>query len=719
MVSNTKLFSVGTFDFHLHHLLVIGILAISFSISALIRSQAADYGFELNEFDPFFNYRATQFIVENGLGEYHNWHDDMSWYPSGRDVSATSQVMLHVTAALLYQIFGFGYSLYDFTIIFPVIFGSLTAIVVFALVRVMAGTTAGLFASLFFALSVPVIVRGSIGWFKSEPLGLFYALLALYLFLSGLKSSNHKVALAKLVAGGVLLTFGFSAWGGNQFFVMPIGVFIVSLPFLRKDHKFLIWAVPLFVVTTFATLLAFERPGMSFMTGIGGFMLIGPTIFLVILTIIRKFSKNDKTWIRNGLAFLGASIMAGFAIISSNLLNLPSFRYLNAINPFLTTQDPLTDSVAEHAIPTITLFFSQMSVLLLFAGLGAWLIFRKLAENQKGKLPVNIRNEMTVFALIIGLFGVYISSAFARLELFASISVIIFSSIGLSVITSEILRKDFTKGKKIVKAPRAVSKISYATVIIALLLVPTIFPVNANIITMVKAPPTILNGGSNFNMATDDWPAAMEWIKNNTPQDAVIASWWDYGYWITTLGERTSLADNATLSTKRIEKLGKMLLSDDNEGWEILQELDADYVLVYLAGQRLTGAEDVPFYILGGGGDESKKIWFMRISGENPSKYIHSDGFSGTDYFWGNTLLGKMFPFTVVSYFNTRTNLESSVYQPGFTAIYVKDIKYPADGNGPLRLAYASSSLDRTNAGPISGVLIYEVNHDYDPSKDV
>ncbi len=104
----------------------------------MIRSQPADYGFELNEFDPFFNYRATQFIVENGIIEYFNWHDDMSWYPEGRDVSSNSQVILHITAASLYPIFGGNSSLYDFTIIFPVVFGSLTAIILFAFVRVIA-----------------------------------------------------------------------------------------------------------------------------------------------------------------------------------------------------------------------------------------------------------------------------------------------------------------------------------------------------------------------------------------------------------------------------------------------------------------------------------------------------------------------------------------------------------------------------------------------------
>ena len=148
MQSNTKLISLGNFDFKLNHLLIIGILILSFSISFLLRSQPIQYGFELNEFDPFFNYRATQYIVDNGIGAYLEWNDSLSWYPNGRDVSGTSQVFLHMSAALTYSIFGGGSNLYDFTILFPAVFGSFTAIVIFALVRVIGGTTAGLFFSI-------------------------------------------------------------------------------------------------------------------------------------------------------------------------------------------------------------------------------------------------------------------------------------------------------------------------------------------------------------------------------------------------------------------------------------------------------------------------------------------------------------------------------------------------------------------------------------------
>ena len=276
MVTQVKLFGIGNFDFRLNHLLVIGVLALSFSVSFLIRYQNADYGFELNEFDPFFNFRATEYIIDNGLLEYFQWHDDMSWYPEGRNISASSQVMLHTTAAISYQIFGGNSSLYDFTILFPVVIGSLTAIVIFALVRVLGGTTSGLFAALFFSVSLPVILRGTLGWFKSEPLGLFYGLLGLYFFLSGIKSENKKIAILKIISGGIMMSFGLASWGGIQFFIIPIGLFILVLPFVRKDHGFLIWCVPLFTITFLLVTSMFERPGPNFVFGLGGFSLIIP-----------------------------------------------------------------------------------------------------------------------------------------------------------------------------------------------------------------------------------------------------------------------------------------------------------------------------------------------------------------------------------------------------------------------------------------------------------
>jgi len=490
---------------------------------------------------------------------------------------------------------------------------------------------------------------------------------------------------------------------------------ILTLPILRKDITFLLWTIPTFVVSLILTILVFERPGIGFITGIGGLLIIGPTIYLIASVFIQKISKEENK-LRNGLAFLGATIIAGISIISLNSLSqflpLPSFRYLNAINPFLTTTDPLVDSVAEHATTTTAQSFFFLSVLMIFAGIGIWLIFSNKEKLQNYFLKIS--KDMIAFALIIGFFGVYISSSFIRLELFASISVIILSSIGLAILTSEILKPSI-KTKNSIKSTPLLGKISFVVVVVILLLIPTTIPVQGNWIDGVKAPPTILNGGTNYRVSYSDWPDAMEWLKNNTPEDAVVASWWDYGYWITTLGERKTLADNATLSTIRIQEIARMLLSNPDEAWLRLNEMGADYVLIFIAANKIQ-QDPLQVYLLTGGADESKKQWFMRIADDEPiSKYLESDGFSGTDFFWKNTMLGKTIPYSPLAYVNLATNQQSETYQPGFTAIYAKDIKYPANSNGPFRLAYSSSSFDREKIGPITAVLIYEVNKNYTP----
>jgi len=684
---------------HRLRLLVIGILVISFSISFVARMQPADYGFELNEFDPFFNFRATKFIVDNGYVEYFAWHDDKSWYPDGRNVSATSQVMLHITTAALYQSFGMGQSLYDFTILFPVIIGSLTTIVIFALVRVLGGTTAGLLASLFFAVSMPVIIRGTVGWFKSEPLGLFYGFLGVYLFLSGIKSDNGKVSFFKLIAGGVFVSLGISSWGGTQFFVILLVLFFLGIPFLRKDKKFITWALPVFVSALLLTITIFERPGIGFVLGYGGLGLIGSTVFVLSFFQIQKIKVKNN--IRYGFLLLGGFVLIGISSIVTNAVSLPSFRYLNAVNPFLSSDNTIVQSVAEHSSVTMEQLFPSLSVLMIFSGIGVWLLFH-IKENQN----FHIKNDMILFALIIGFVGIYISSAFIRLEIFGSIAVIVLASIGVSLLISNVLKKHSKNSLS------SIAKFSFVVVIIVLLTIPVALPVNANWINVVKIPPTILHGGTHFNITTNDWGDALEWIKGNTEHDAVIAAWWDYGYWITAIADRTTLIDNATINQVQIKKVAKIFLSTPDDAWKQLTDMEVDYVLVYIAAQKLSNDIYSPFYALGGGGDEDKKYWLLRIAEMPLQEYLYSDNVTGTEKFWNSTLLGKMIPFTPLGYLDLSEYSQAEDYQSGYV-LYLKDIKYDSNSNEPLQLVYTSPSFDRISEGEVSGIIIYKINTEY------
>ena len=74
----------------------------------------------------------------------------------------------------------------------------------------------------------------------------------------------------------------------------------------------------------------------------------------------------------------------------SQFLPLPSHRYLNALNPFLTTTDPLVDSVAEHATTTLAQSFLFHSVLMIFSGIGIWLIIKNI-QNKNSSF---IKNDM-------------------------------------------------------------------------------------------------------------------------------------------------------------------------------------------------------------------------------------------------------------------------------------------------------------------------------------
>src|SRR4051812_46357205 len=52
----------------------------------------------IHEFDPWFNYRATRHMVENGFYNFHNWFDDRAWYPLGRIVGGTVYPGLMITS---------------------------------------------------------------------------------------------------------------------------------------------------------------------------------------------------------------------------------------------------------------------------------------------------------------------------------------------------------------------------------------------------------------------------------------------------------------------------------------------------------------------------------------------------------------------------------------------------------------------------------------------
>jgi len=86
----------------------------------------------------------------------------------------------------------------------------------------------------------------------------------------------------------------------------------------------------------------------------------------------------------------------------------------------------------------------------------------------------------------------------------------------------------------------------------------------------------------------DDYLKGYQWIDKNTPKDSRVMAWWDYGYQITGIAKRTSIADGNTWNHEHIATLGRTLTSPEKKAWNAIRHL-ADYVLVWAGG----GSDDL------------------------------------------------------------------------------------------------------------------------------
>jgi dolichyl-diphosphooligosaccharide--protein glycosyltransferase len=140
----------------------------------------------------------------------------------------------------------------------------------------------------------------------------------------------------------------------------------------------------------------------------------------------------------------------------------------------------------------------------------------------------------------------------------------------------------------------------------------------------------------------------------------------------------------------------------------------------------------------GGGGDESKKQWFIRIGGLNESEFLECphrsasctnvDSFNLTPSALSNTLFGQALPFKLAGFVFESNSTSGAVslsqsYRFGVNGAppleafsYPLSYTYPSSSMGPFRLAYASPSMSNLYTCPgnsnyecFSAILLYEV----------
>jgi len=175
----------------------------------------------------------------------------------------------------------------------------------------------------------------------------------------------------------------------------------------------------------------------------------------------------------------------------------------------------------------------------------------------------------------------------------------------------------------------------------AIMLILLLFVVHCTWVTSnaYSSPSVVLASYNNDGSRNilDDFREAYHWLRQNTDDKAKVMSWWDYGYQIAGMANRTTLVDNNTWNNSHIALVGKAMASTEDKSIKIMRQLDVDYVLIIFGG------------LIGYSGDDINKfLWMVRIAeGEHPndireSKYFTQNGEFRVDAGGSETLLNSL-----------------------------------------------------------------------------
>ncbi|HKZ94872.1 MAG TPA: STT3 domain-containing protein [Candidatus Bathyarchaeia archaeon] len=635
-------------------LLELSLLTLILMLAFTVRLLPMRWGYYLSEFDPYFQYRLTKDIVQNGYGHWLTWQDTMSWWPWGRDVGYTAFPGLAIVAATLYNIFNAlgvpmvpSYAagplasdpVYNFVIMFPVVMATLTCLAIYFWGKDIGGKEVGLFTAFFLALNGSYIGRTALGFFDDETIGVFSIIMYSLFFLRAVEKERPiKSSILYSIAGGLSLGLLFTAWGASRY---PVGVtllFVMVLLFLRRYSTNLL--VSYGITYAVALAIAINVPhlqGIRFLLEITNIAVFG--VFALLCAF--EMGHRIKTPRMKSIFVLGtiAVGVAAFATLYAfGYIQPIAGRYLSVINPFdvgAREANPIIVSVQEHRPAAWGTLYYDLGVGILFIPVG----FYFAAQN-----PTN-RN---IYLILFGLTSIYFASTFVRLTLILAPALCILWALALTRVLKPFItllrEKPLTFKAKMRLEGHVGREFSAALLILIFLLltVTFVFPSTESrirgdpfprVMEQAYVPVTIAAASLPIkpDQTVPDWFDALNWMYYNLPSDAVIASWWDYGYWITTIADKRSLVDNATFNTTQIEQVGLMFMSNETGSIEVLDRFNelgqnrgssskVDYVVAFFTFDNQ--GNDVGY------GEESKWRWMANIAFKNLTAHERYGNFS-------------------------------------------------------------------------------------------
>lgn len=562
-------------------------------------------------------------------------------------------------------------------------FSGLTAYATYLFTKEMKDEPAGLLAAAFIGIVPGYISRSVAGSYDNEAIAIFLLMFTFYLWIKALK-------IGSVYWGGLCALFYFymvAAWGGYVFItnMIPLHSFVLVV-MGRYSPRLYVAYCSWFALGTLGSM---QIPFVGFlpirssehMSALGVFGLLQIIAFVEFVREhipSRQFQNLLKVFV---VTVFATSLAVLVALTLSGVIAPWSGRFYSLWDTeYAKIHIPIIASVSEHQPTAWPAFFFDLEMLIWLFPAGIYMLFETLADHH-------------VFVVIYGIMASYFAGVMVRLILTLTPVVCVTAAIAMSNIFDAYLRVNAEPGAEDAPSDEtSVSKknrrstadttkealvniyssTSKMVVVGAFTVYLVIFVHHCTWVTSnaYSSPSVVLASkmpdGSQHII--DDYREAYYWLRKNTPEDAKIMSWWDYGYQIGGMADRTTLVDNNTWNNTHIATVGKAMSSKEEVAYPILRKHDVDYVLIIFGG------------LLGYSGDDINKfLWMIRIaSGVWPGEIQEKDFFTENGEYrvdqhatqtMKDSLLYKM------SYYNFGT-----LFPSGQAMDRVRNVKLPTEG---------------------------------------
>lgn len=428
-----------------------------------------EYGRVIHEFDPYFNYRATEYLWQHGAEKFFTWFDYLVWYPLGRPVGTTIYPGMQFTSVFIKKFLLPDWSINDICCFVPPWFAVLaTATVALltyscsnnahqpfnsllndipivgiiyrnvvrplvvklrdTLIKVTGsawGTPSlttpspspalecALFAAAIMAIVPAHLMRSIGGGYDNESVAVFAMTFTFFWWTRSLQSSANQPNYLSALACGISYGYMVAAWGGYVFVLNLIGLHASLLVLLGRYSTKLHRAYTIFYAV--GTTLAIQVPVVGW-TPLRSLEQMGPLLAFGAFQLIefcqvrkRRFNLSPlETWRLRIITFACAGIVAAivaYLLLPTGYFGPISSRVRGLFVKHTKTGNPLVDSVAEHQPASPGAYFQYLHDICYLVPVGFAMV------------ALFYMNDASSFLLVYGAVAYFFSHRMVRLIL--------------------------------------------------------------------------------------------------------------------------------------------------------------------------------------------------------------------------------------------------------------------------------------------------------------